>query len=136
MLKNDGTIYDVAKILDDTVDTVEKRYAPFVKELRDRVRGILEKKPQRGVRIPSPSRHHNLHRKANSLSFNKITADGPVSRILCGTVLVSRLSPAHAYLAAAIIPLGHDSHRDSSSLPEGFQSTMACATAKGARSFS
>lgn len=31
---------------------------------------------------------------------------------------------------AAIIPLGHDSHRDSSSLPEGFQSTMACATVK------
>jgi hypothetical protein len=37
MLKNDGTIYDVAKILGDSVDTVEKHYAPFVKELFDRV---------------------------------------------------------------------------------------------------
>jgi hypothetical protein len=120
MLKNDGTIYDVAKILGDTVETVEKHYAPFVKELRDRVRGILEKKPERRVRILSPTRHHNLHRKTNSLSFNKIKADGPVSRILCGTVFGSRwFSPEHAYHAAAIIPLGHDSHRDSSSLPEG-----------------
>ncbi len=47
-------------------------------------------------------------------------ADEPVSRILCCTVLVSRwVSPGRAYHAAAIIPLGHDSHRDSSSLPEG-----------------
>src|SRR5260370_40638666 len=53
-------------------------------------------------------------------------AGEPVSRILCRTQTVKQ--PAHA----AIIPLGHDSHRDSSSLPEGSQSTMACATAKGA----
>jgi hypothetical protein len=31
-------------------------------------------------------------------------------------------------MRAAIIPLGHGSHRDSSSLPEGFQSTIAFAT--------
>src|SRR5882672_1846363 len=48
-------------------------------------------------------------------------AGEPVSRILCRTVLASRwFSPGRAYHAAAIIPLGHDSHRDSSSLPEGF----------------
>src|SRR6266704_1586087 len=41
-------------------------------------------------------------------------ADGPVSRILCRTQTAKR--PA----CAAIIPLGHGSHRDSSSLPEGF----------------
>ena len=41
-------------------------------------------------------------------------ADGPVSRILCRTQTAKRLA------CAAIIPLGHDSHRDSSSLPEGF----------------
>src|SRR5258708_38260484 len=41
-------------------------------------------------------------------------ADEPVSRILCRTQTVNR--PARA----AIIPLGHGSHRDSSSLPEGF----------------
>src|SRR5437879_6973797 len=43
-----------------------------------------------------------------------IVAGEPVSRILCRTQTAKR--PA----CAAIIPLGHDSHRDSSSLPEGF----------------
>src|SRR5258708_35351859 len=47
-------------------------------------------------------------------------ADEPVSRILCCTVLESQwISPGRAYHAAAIIPLGHGSHRDPSSLPEG-----------------
>src|SRR6267143_6380436 len=40
-------------------------------------------------------------------------ADGPVSRILCG------VRPREGRRAAAIIPLGHASRRDSSSLPEG-----------------
>jgi hypothetical protein len=35
---------------------------------------------------------------------------------------------------AAIIPLGRASRRDSSSLPEGFQSTMTCIIVNGARS--
>ena len=34
--------YDVAKMLEDTIETIEKHYAPFVPELRERVRGILE----------------------------------------------------------------------------------------------
>jgi len=34
--------YDVAKMLGDTIETVEKHYTPFVKELRERVRNILE----------------------------------------------------------------------------------------------
>jgi len=34
--------YDVAKMLGDTIETVEKHYMPFVRELRDRVRRILE----------------------------------------------------------------------------------------------
>jgi hypothetical protein len=29
-------------MLGDTIDTVEKHYAPFTKELRDRVRRIME----------------------------------------------------------------------------------------------
>jgi len=57
-------------------------------------------------------------------------ADGPVSRILCRTQ--TKQQPARA----AIIPLGHGSHRDSSSLPEGFQSTVACATVNGVHSLS
>jgi len=32
----------VAKLLGDTVDTIEKHYAPFVKELRERARRIME----------------------------------------------------------------------------------------------
>ena len=35
-------MYDVAKMLGDTVDTVEKHYAPFVPALRERVRRIME----------------------------------------------------------------------------------------------
>jgi hypothetical protein len=34
--------YDVAKMLADTIETVERHYMPFVKELRERVRSILE----------------------------------------------------------------------------------------------
>jgi len=41
-------------------------------------------------------------------------AGEPVSRILC------RAQTAKQPARAAIIPLGHGSHRDSSSLPEGF----------------
>jgi integrase len=37
------TIYDVAKILGDTVTTTEKHYAPFVDELQSKVRGVFEK---------------------------------------------------------------------------------------------
>lgn len=42
MLSRGGSPYDVAKMLGDTIDTVEKHYTPFVKELRERVRNILE----------------------------------------------------------------------------------------------
>ena len=34
--------YDVAKLLGDTVETVENHYAPFVRELRERARRIME----------------------------------------------------------------------------------------------
>jgi len=42
MLVRGATPYDVAKVLGDTIDTVEKHYAPFVPELRERVRRIME----------------------------------------------------------------------------------------------
>jgi integrase len=42
MLSRGASPYDVAKMLGDTIETVEKHYTPFVKELRDRVRSILE----------------------------------------------------------------------------------------------
>jgi hypothetical protein len=34
--------YDVAKVLGDTIETVERHYTPFVPELSERVRLILE----------------------------------------------------------------------------------------------
>src|SRR5262249_15994122 len=42
MLARGGSPYDAAKMLGDTIDTVEKHYTPFVQELRERVRNILE----------------------------------------------------------------------------------------------
>jgi hypothetical protein len=36
------SVYDVAKLLEDTVETVEKHYGEFVKELRDRTRRLLD----------------------------------------------------------------------------------------------
>jgi hypothetical protein len=42
MLCAGASVYDVAKMLGDTVETVEKHYAPFVPALRERVRRITE----------------------------------------------------------------------------------------------
>lgn len=42
MLAKGATIYDVAKMLGDSVTTVEKHYAPFTGRLQERVRGILD----------------------------------------------------------------------------------------------
>ena len=46
MLCRGATPYDVAKMLGDTIETVEQHYAPFVPELRERVRRILESEPE------------------------------------------------------------------------------------------
>ena len=42
MLARGASPYDVAKLLGDTVDTIERHYARFVRELRERDRGIME----------------------------------------------------------------------------------------------
>lgn len=42
LLARGASPYDVAKLLGDEVATVEKHYAPFVRELRERARRILE----------------------------------------------------------------------------------------------
>lgn len=42
MLARGATPYDVAKLLADEISTVEKHYAPFVRELRERVRILME----------------------------------------------------------------------------------------------
>jgi integrase len=50
MLARGASPYDVAKMLGDTIETVERHYTPFVRELRERVRLILET----GVGIEKP----------------------------------------------------------------------------------
>jgi integrase len=42
MLMRGASPYDVAKMLGDGIDTVERHYTPFVRELRERVRSLLE----------------------------------------------------------------------------------------------
>lgn len=42
MLSRGASPYDVAKMLGDTIETIERHYTPFVRELRERVRAILE----------------------------------------------------------------------------------------------
>ncbi|SPE45185.1 hypothetical protein SBA7_70012 [Candidatus Sulfotelmatobacter sp. SbA7] len=50
LLARGASPYDVAKMLGDTIETVEKYYTPFVRELRERVRLFLET----GVGIEKP----------------------------------------------------------------------------------
>jgi len=42
LLSRGASPYDVAKLLGDTVETVERHHAPFVRELRERARRIME----------------------------------------------------------------------------------------------
>jgi len=42
MLARGASPYDIAKLLGDEIATVEKHYAPFVRELRERVRTLME----------------------------------------------------------------------------------------------
>jgi integrase len=66
MLSRGASPYDVAKMLGDTIDTVEKHYTPFVKELRERVRNILETGVglEESAKIPLESLE-NARRKPN-----------------------------------------------------------------------
>jgi len=54
MLARGASPYDVAKVLGDTIDTVERHYTPFVKELRERVRTLLNSDAglEKSVTIP------------------------------------------------------------------------------------
>lgn len=66
MLSRGASPYDVAKMLGDTIDAVEKHYTPFVKELRDRVRSILETGTgiEEAAKMPPPIQQNPL-RKPN-----------------------------------------------------------------------
>lgn len=64
MLSRDASPYDIAKMLGDTIDTVEKHYTAFVKKLRDRLRNILETGTgiEEAAKMPSEARQ-NVQRK-------------------------------------------------------------------------
>ncbi len=66
MLNRGASPYDVAKMLGDTIETVEKHYTPFVKELRERVRNLLETGTgiEEAAKMPSESLK-NTQRKPN-----------------------------------------------------------------------
>lgn len=53
MLLKGASPYDVAKTLGDTVAVVEQHYAPYVKELRERTRKIMES--SEGIEKPNPN---------------------------------------------------------------------------------
>jgi hypothetical protein len=66
----------VAKLLGDTLETMEKHYAPFVKELRDRVRNLMEN--DEGLHVSCTLRQRP---EATSIKQNALVAGEPVSRI-------------------------------------------------------
>jgi integrase len=54
MLARGASPYDVAKLLGDEIATIEKHYAPFVRELRERVRNLME--TGKGIHAFEPQR--------------------------------------------------------------------------------
>lgn len=60
MLCRGATPYDVAKVLGDTIQTVEQHYAPFVRELRERVRGIMEAMETNATSVGGSEKCENL----------------------------------------------------------------------------
>jgi integrase len=66
LLLKGASPYDVAKLLGDTIETIEKHYTPFVKELRERVRGILET----GVGLEEVARKSSEDRQLASKKLN------------------------------------------------------------------
>jgi hypothetical protein len=69
--------------------------------------------------LPQPC-HNRGSSKLNCVSFKYFVAGEPVSRILCSRSALPDKRRDASGMLTVIIPLGHDSRRDSSSLPEGF----------------
>jgi integrase len=74
-------IYDVARMIGDTVETVERHYTPFVPALRERVRQIMES----GKGLESGTK--TAHSQSDSAQAVENMAAGPVSRILSAGLL-------------------------------------------------
>jgi len=58
MLEKGANPYDVAKTLGDTIATVENHYTPHTKELRERVRKILENGEGLEKNLDTSPAHH------------------------------------------------------------------------------
>jgi hypothetical protein len=81
LLSRGASPYDVAKLLRDTVETIERHYAPFVRELRERARRIME--TGEGSEITgTPRAHQGVGKDKNTVKTKDIVADEPVSRNL------------------------------------------------------
>jgi integrase len=65
MLARGATPYDVAKLLGDEIATFEKHYAPFVRELRERVRTLMEN----GKGIDQYSKESSIPKPAEKVSI-------------------------------------------------------------------
>jgi hypothetical protein len=56
-------------VLGDTIDTIERHYSPFVRELRERVRTILESDAglEQGVKLAGSQQGHNQLKNLSNL---------------------------------------------------------------------
>ena len=74
-------IYDVARMIGDTVEMVERHYTPFVPALRERVRQIMES--GKGLESEGPESGTNMaHSTLDSPQVIEKKATGPISRSL------------------------------------------------------
>ena len=74
MLRRGTSPYDVAKMLGDSIDTVERHYTPFVPELRERVRSILENDVGlEEIGKLAPEFVRNRQKKVNRTKIGKMT---------------------------------------------------------------
>jgi len=83
MLLRGASPYDVAKILGDTVKTVEDHYASFVRELRERARRLMDNSEGLESTGTVWAQSH-LGEGSRSMKLKEIAADESVSRILSG----------------------------------------------------
>jgi len=98
MLARGATPYDVAKLLGDTIATVEKHYAPFVKELRERTRRLMEN--GEGLEKTSGTFWHSPRAGRDECNENKILYGGRACKpdsVRC-MVRVTNRAPRRSFL--------------------------------------
>jgi hypothetical protein len=71
MLARGASPCDVAKFLGDTIETVEKHYAEFVRELRERVRRMMESNEAGLEAFSKPAKRPSSSKALACLAFNR-----------------------------------------------------------------